>query len=328
MDNGGTSSDDSGNVDMNTVATESLEMRGALEGLKVLEVADFDRYRDALAAAQPLGWSYYFPFLLTQNRPGRSALLLNNDEGSVCLYHWRIRDSVPRLDIHSAPLPMNVAVLERCFERVNGFNGDRTASCRRIDAKDVKAVASLPWLRVKEKKLQYLFAPANYVDLAGKKFYTVRRNVQQVENLQDVQVRPFERSDAGPCHDLLRQWRTAHRATHGGAGGFGMSRRAIDLVGALPANVIRGEVVLVDGRLSAFAFGGELRPGLGCSFDRKCDTEIRGMSFFQFRSLLLSLGEFELVNDGSDTGRAGLRQLKDTFRPVDMHTEHMAIQQR
>ena len=32
------------------------------------------------------------------------------------------------------------------------------------------------------------------------------------------------------------------------------------------------------------------------------------------------------INDGSDAGRSGLRQLKDSFRPVAMHAEFRASQ--
>lgn len=301
---------------------------GALSGLKVLAPSDFHTYREAAAAGAPMGWSYYFPFLLTQNRSGRSALLVDHDDGSVCIYHWRIRDSRPRLDIHSAPMPMSVAVLERCFERANDFNGDKSARCGRIDTKDTDAVLSLPWLRLKKKKSQYLFAPARYADLSGKAYYTVRRNVRRVQGLPDIEVRPFAEPDATACHDLLRQWRARHRAAHGGAGGFGISRRAIDLVALLPDDVLRGQIILINGQMAAFAFGGELRPGLACSFERKCDTDVRGLSFFQLHSLLLSLADFELVNDGSDNGRPGLRQLKDSFRPAAMHTEYAAIQRQ
>ena len=85
-------------------------------------------------------------------------------------------------------------------------------------------------------------------------------------------------------------------------------------------------VVLVNGRVSAFAFGGEIRPGLGCSFDRRSDPEIRGLSYFSLRSFLLKLQDFDVVNDGSDAGRDGLRQIKDSFRPIEMHAEYRATQ--
>jgi hypothetical protein len=73
--------------------------------------------------------------------------------------------------------------------------------------------------------------------------------------------------------------------------------------------------------------GGEIRPGLACFFERKCDTQVRGLSYFQFRRLLTQLRDFDLVNDGSDAGSAGLRQLKQSFRPVAMHAEFRATQQ-
>lgn len=311
---------------INHRANDFPEMRGALKGLSILKVSDYVRYRDALTAAMPMGWSYYFPSLLTQNRAGRSALLVGYDDNSVCTYQWRVRKGKPRVDIHCAPMPMNVSVLQRCFERANTYNGNWSARVRRVDSRDAEAVGLLPHVQLRERKSQYIFAPETYDELSGKKLYTVRRNVKRVEQLPDVQVRPFAPTDAEACHELLRSWRKVHRAAHGTAGGFGISKRAIDWVGQIPDNVLHGEVVFVDGQLSAFAFGGELRPGLACSFDRKCNNDVRGLSFFQLRSLLLRFREYEFVNDGSDTGRAGLRQLKDSFRPVAMHIEYSAVQ--
>ena len=98
------------------------------------------------------------------------------------------------------------------------------------------------------------------------------------------------------------------------------------MAGVLPEGVLRGEVVLLDGTLSAFAFGGEIRPGVGCFFEAKCDPGISGLSYFQRYSFLSKLTEFELVNDGTDVGRPGLRQLKTSLRPHEMHTEHRATQ--
>jgi hypothetical protein len=92
----------------------------------------------------------------------------------------------------------------------------------------------------------------------------------------------------------------------------------------LPAPDVTGQLVFVEGRLAAFAFGGEIRPGLACFFDAKSDPSVPGISYAHRRSFLLSLAAFERVNDGSDAGRPGLRQLKDSFRPVAMHAEYRA----
>lgn len=303
-----------------------IPLTGALDGLKALDISDLARYKAAVEVGEQMGWGYYFPYLLSRNRPKRSAVLVTEDDGSMCVFLWHLRDSKPHVDLCVAPTPMNVAVLKRCLERANDFNGDFSARILRVDAKDTDAVSSIRHLHVRQRRMQYVYAPKTYADLSGRSYYTIRRNVALINSLPNIEVVPYSEAHAEACQALLQRWRRNYRETHATAGGVGMSRRAIDLAGVLPDTDVRGEVVFVDGRLSAFAFGGEIRPGLGCSFDRRSDPKIRGLSYFHFRSFLSTLQEFKLVNDGSDTGRAGLRQLKDSFRPVEMHAEYRATQ--
>ena len=303
-----------------------LDLRGALAGLNTLEVSDLQRYKQAVAEGRQSGWGYYFPYLLTRNRTDRSTVLMWQDEGTVCVFLWRAQGEEQRLDLPVAPTPMNPSVLARCLERANEFNGDRSARILRIDEKDVDAVQSVRDVRVRPRKQQYVFAPATYEELTGGRLKTVRRNVALVEALPHVEVKPYTPDHARACRRLIRKWRDHQAKTQGTKGGLGVSRRALELAGSLPESDLRGEVVFVDGQLCAFAFGGEIRPGLGCFLERRSDHEIRGLSYFHLRSFLLRLGDLELVNDGSDAGRSGLRQLKDSFRPVRMHTEYRGSQ--
>jgi hypothetical protein len=300
-------------------------LAGPLEGLKLLDAGDLRDYVAAVTAGRQMGWKYYFPYLLSLRRDEQRTVLYAEDAGSVCIFVRRIEDEKPRLDLFVAPAPMSIPVLRRCIERANESNGDFSARVMRIDAKDVDAVAAAG-IRVRPRKSQYLFAPRAYTDLKGKSFYTIRRNVALIERLSGVEVVPYSVVHRDACFALLERWKKAHREQHGTQGGVGTSRAAIELAGTLPADVLRGEVIFIDGRLVAFAFGGQIRPGLACFFERKCDSEIRGLSYFQLRSFLLRLREFELVNDGSDAGRPGLRQLKDSFRPVAMHGEYRGDQ--
>jgi hypothetical protein len=299
---------------------------GMLQGLKALDTADLGRFKAAVAAGGQTGWAYYFPYLLTKSKPGRGGVFLTEDDGSLCVFESSGPDDSTRLDLLFPPLPMNGPVLVRCLERANDYNGDHSARVKRIDEKDAAAVASLPQLRVKQRRSQYLFAPAAYEQLGGKHYYTIRRNVAAVQRLPDVEVLTFSPAHANGCRELLTRWQQTHGEAHGTAGAAGPSRRAIGLVGQLPERDLTGEVVVLDGRVIAFALGGEIRPGIACSFERKCDAQVRGLSYFHFRSLLLRLRNFDRVNDGSDANRAGLRQLKDSFRPVAMHAEFRATQ--
>ena len=301
--------------------TGYFALTGALAGLKVLTVEDRTRYRAAIEESAPMGWGYYFAHLLVQNKPGQSTMLIGEDRDSLCVFRWKMKKGEPHLDLYLPPIPFDPDALRRCLERANDFNLDRSAEVVRVDSKEAAALEKEGDLRVRPRREQYLFAPKQYQRLAGNNFSTIRRNVVSVERLKSVEVLSFSAQHAEACHRLLEQWSQSHREAHGTAGGTGISKRTIELAVGLSGDELCGEVVLIEGKLVGFAFGGQLRPGLGCSFERKCDTAVRGLSYYQFRSLLLRLGNYDLVNDGSDAGRAGLRQLKESFRPVQMHTE-------
>ncbi|MEJ2692300.1 MAG: hypothetical protein P8166_04380 [Candidatus Thiodiazotropha sp.] len=301
-----------------------IEMHTEYRGV---EVSDLAHYQKALEQGAQMGWGYYFPFVMTKNHPGRTLALSVEDEDSICLFLIQYGEKKPRIDLLLAPTPMNKEVLIRCMERANDFNHDYSARILRIDDNDSKAVIDAG-LRVRERKRQYIFSSGNYNDLGGSKYYTIRRNVSLVEKLPDIEVKAYTKSHLKGCRELLKRWSKLHRARHGTAGGAGTSRSILDLAGSLPASVLRGQVVYIDGRLVAFTFGGDIRPGLACSFERKCDNEVRGLSYFQLRNFLCSFDDGTLINDGSDAGSLGLRQLKDGFRPVLMHSEYRGSQRR
>jgi hypothetical protein len=301
-------------------------LRGALDGLKVLDVSDLSRYKDALDAGRQVGWGYYFPYLVSRHKDGRSAVLLHYDSGSACLFLWRRRGREEQLELCAPPAPMDRGVLRRCLERANEFNRDRTARVLRIDAKDAAAVSGVLGMRVRQRRVQYLYAPRQYASLSGNRYRTVRRNVAMVERLPDVEVQPYSVAHAPACRELLQSWREHHRSVHGDEGGAATSARIIELAEILAAPDLAGEVVIVGGRLAAFTFGGEIRSGVGCFLEAKSDARIPGLGYFSRHRFLSKLDRFVLVNDGSDVGRAGLRQLKDSFRPIEIHAEYRGYQ--
>ncbi|ANM31657.1 hypothetical protein ABI59_21980 [Acidobacteria bacterium Mor1] len=297
----------------------------ALAGLRMASPEDYPGYARALAASRPEGSSYFLAGLLAYQRKGSREILLGEDHGSVCIYRFEPDGEKPRLDIYLAPTPMDPQVLRRCVERANDFNGDRSARVLRIDDADADA-ATEAGLRVRKRREQFVFAPEKYRDLGGKELYTIRRNVSRVEKLEEVEVQTYTPAHRKACRELLERWRTIHREQHGSAGGYGSSKRVIELAGRLPEEALTGQVILLEGKLVAFSFGGSIHPGMACSFERKCDNAIAGLTYFQLRSFLLHLGGYARVNDGSDAGRSGLQQLKQSFRPVAMHPEYRGYQ--
>ncbi len=299
----------------------SIELTGALQGLRALDATDLDRYKQSVDAGQQVGFAYYFPSLLTKRQPGKCEILVEEDHDSLCLYRWSNKDGARRLDLLFAPMPMDLAVLQRCLERANDFNGSRKARILKIDEKDTGVVAEMPQLSVRKRRSQYLYDPGSFQEISGRKYRTVRRNVSRVEALGDVRAEPYTPEHYEECFSLLKSWRAHHRATHGTLGGYGTSRRLLQLAGSLRAPDMIGEVLFVDNKVAAFAFGGEIRPGVGAFLEAKSDPNINGLSYYQRYSFLRKQNQFTFINDGSDAGREGLRQLKDSLRPIGMHTE-------
>jgi hypothetical protein len=154
----------------------------------------------------------------------------------------------------------------------------------------------------------------------------MRRNVAKVEALANLEVVPYNELHANSCRNLLRRWQQHTRQIHGTTGGTGISKRIIDLAVQLPDPDILGEVIIIDGEVAGFAFGGEIHPGVGAFMEAKCDHRIQGLSYFQRYSFLSKLKQFATVNDGSDVGRPGLRELKNRLRPAGMHNVYRGYQ--
>jgi hypothetical protein len=296
------------------------ELPGALDGLTLLNVTDRQRFKHAVEQGQQVGWAYYFPYLLSRsgNKLNSSALLCTEDAGSMCIFRWSVKESRPRLDLYLAPTPMNGAVLQRCLERANDFNGDYSARVERIDAKDADIAAASSGLRLRARLKQYIYSPTGLADLGGRNFRTLRRYVNRVGGLANLEVLPYSNSHAEACQALLRKWGINHRETHSDSGGMKISRRALEHLPLFSEPDVRGEIILIDDRLVGFAFGGEIRPGFASFFEAKNDASVQGLSYFQRHSFLSKLSDFDFVNDGSDVGRPGLRHIKNMLRPVSM----------
>jgi hypothetical protein len=184
--------------------------------------------------------------MLIYNNPGHSAALIGEDEGSICVFLWTASsdDSSSRLELLLAPSPMNADVLKRCVERTNDHNGDQSARILRVYARDADAISAIPELQLKQRHPQYMFSPASFADIGGRKYRSMRRNVSKVEALANVEARPYTGADNEACLNLLSKWRHHHRDTHGTMGGIGTSKRLINLAGEFAGPDIYGEAIL------------------------------------------------------------------------------------
>ncbi len=141
-------------------------------------------------------------------------------------------------------------------------------------------------------------------------------------------MREYQPADAEACRQLLCAWEATQGRKHCKLLDHGYTLACFELAHQLPDDDLRGQVVLLDGQIAAFAFGGEMWPGMASFFIAKASACPRGLSYFLRWHFAAALQDYGLVNDASDLGHPGLRQFKRSLRPVAMVDVYTAEQRR
>ena len=293
------------------------EAVGAAPEMRRLGLADLQRFKEAFAAADKRVWCYYFPFLLCYSRSPSRSILWMQERGSLAVFLARGAQR-PRLDVLFPPIPMQGEALRACVDIVNEWNGDRSGRILWVDKADAAAIWRAGGWAVRLKEEEYVYSPGELSGLGGGRWRTVRRNVERVARLPGLQIRDYRADDAETCRQLLARWEVTQGRRHTRVLDRGYTLACLELAPCLRVPNLVGEVILVDGKVVGFAFGGEMRRGMASFFIAKADTSVRGLSYFQRWHFLERLREYEEVNDASDLGHPGLAQFKKSLRPVGM----------
>lgn len=270
------------------------------------------------AAAGLSAWRAYFPYLCGQARGGSRTLLMEVDDGAVCLYLLRPRDERLRLDLYLAPFPFSAAALKRAQSRVETYNGSRSCEVVWVEEGQRRTLEALGF-RTRHREDEYLYDASQVRALAGPSFQRLRRNLGKADRLADLQVRPYRAEDEAACLGLLRDWRRSLLTDKGvDVRSHAYMTRCVRQAHAYQGGLLRGEVATLADRVVGLCFGGPMRPGLGNLFVTVTDRDVPLLGYALRHGFLARNADLEQVNDGSDTGREGVAFVKRAFNPVAM----------
>lgn len=297
----------------------------ALAGLRRLAPEDLQIYKRGIDRTGRICWQQFFPFLYFHyGTSGSEDLLIEEREGSVCLFKLDRRSEKPQLHLYFLPMPMNAGVLRECLERVRSFNGNHRATIYWVDEEDIGLLAGL-WdtLRLYPMNREYLYDPKIYRHLSGKKTRDLRHNLSRIAARNDVTTRPFEPGDGEVCLALMEEWAGQQRDKYGRIAYQRYTKNCLRHSTLFPPPDLTGKVVLVDGRVKAFGFAGEIRTGLANLFITYSDLAISGLNRYLIYQFMLDLEACDLVNSAmADT--PGLMAAKESLCPVAMHGVYRA----
>ncbi|MBI5485666.1 MAG: DUF2156 domain-containing protein [Deltaproteobacteria bacterium] len=170
----------------------------------------------------------------------------------------------------------------------------------------------------------YLYLREDLATLPGNRFHRKKNRISYFTSRHDYQVSIFTDQDRPGCLDLLKTWGKAAVYETGSSLELelGATAEAIALAGELG---LQGVVIRVDGSVAAFALGERLnRETAVCHFE-KSNPFMEGLTQLinrEFANLLFT--DCRFVNREQDLGKAGLRQAKLSYHPLELLKKYRA----
>jgi hypothetical protein len=160
----------------------------------------------------------------------------------------------------------------------------------------------------------YLYDRERLAMLSGRKLHRKKNLVNLFLRNNECTAKPLLEEDADDALQILEQWRTQQ----GQPGDYAAAREAIEKMETLQ---LCGGIFYVDGAPVAYTLGEELAQGrmFVIHFEKAVlRKEYAGVYQYVNQAFAAVLPEqYGLINREQDLGDPGLRQAKESYRPVD-----------
>ncbi len=288
------------------------------DGLSQLVISDQGAFVAAMAQSQQKSWLYFFPFLYSFALAPNQSLLWERVGSSICIYIKRVINNVPRLRLYLPPFPFSVEAIKQAECRQRSFNGDGNFEIVWAEQAVGPELMRLGYC-MQHRESEYIYDGDLVRAAAGKDFERLRRQVNRARRIPGLTIRSYERGDQAACLELLIRWRRERTSLGINIDGYGYTRRCVENAAEFKNGLLRGEVILVGGKLVAFSFGGLINSRTESVFLTISDHEVPGLGYLQRYNFISHVPTVKFFNDSSDANRAGLEQVKSSFRPVEMN---------
>lgn len=286
--------------------------------LSIIRAEDGNLFQAAMDQCQIKSHHYYFPRLLFGGQRKNRLLLFEETEGSILLYSLQQRVSRLELSLYVPPFPFGAAALQQAKERMRDFNRGRASRIDWVQEEDADLVASNGF-SVSLREKEFIYDRAAVVGLEGPEFSRIRRHLANLKKYEGLVVREFTSADEAACMMLYRNFRAQLQAKGIEPKGYGAMVNCLKEATRLPTSRLRGEVFEIGGTIRAYSFGGPIVSPYGCVFLTVSDHEFPGLAYALRHQMMKNFPELAYFNDSTDNNRAGLRDMKQRFRPVEMH---------
>lgn len=289
-----------------------------LSDLSAVRIEDHALFVDAIGADRK-AWNYAFAFIYLNGVTGRNWVYLFETVGdSIILYELRQKRRGLELSLVLPPFPLTDEALSRAKERVRAFNGGRECRIRSVQESDAPLLAERDFT-VTFKESEYIYDTAAVLAAEGPEFSRVRAAVARARRHGVVETRVYTAEDQPACQAIVDKWKERLKQAGMRADGYRSTIHCLAIAERFPPSLLSGQVVEVDGEIHGFGFAGAINQNCGSLFAGMTDNQLRGLPSLLRVSVMADFAHLRRFNDATDSGRPGLREQKQQFRPIEMH---------
>ncbi|MBE8952851.1 MAG: DUF2156 domain-containing protein [Quinella sp. 1Q7] len=167
----------------------------------------------------------------------------------------------------------------------------------------------------------YVYLAQDLINLSGRKFHGKKNHLNAFrKEYPDAVYLPITEEIIPKCRVELNAWSEMHKRANPDDPFIGYEQAAIhEIFDHFDRFKLKGGAILLDGKVAAFTFGERLNSDTAVIHVEKADSNVRGI----YAAINQAFVEREwsnmtYINREEDMGIDGLRQAKESYRPVKL----------
>ena len=167
----------------------------------------------------------------------------------------------------------------------------------------------------------YVYLAQDLINLSGRKYHDKKNHLNQFrKDYPTAEYAPITCEIIPQCREVLNSWYEIHRAENPDDVFLCYEQAAIhEIFDNFDEFGLKGGAILLGGKVVAFTFGEQLNSDTAVIHVEKADPTIRGAyTAINHDFVANAWADMTFINREEDMGLDGLRQAKESYRPVKL----------
>lgn len=253
----------------------------------------------------------------------------------LCNIHWAVEDDV--LYISSSDNNMLAAwqpigpqekmqdAISKILTWSEKNKGDRDFAFVVVEKNFTEELEKYPHANFKiepdRNEFDYVYLAEDLINLSGRKYHGKKNHVNSFrKDFPTAEYLPITSEIIPKCRDELNLWYKIHRKENPDDPFICYEQAAIhEIFDNFDEFKLKGGAILLGGKVVAFTFGEKLNSDTAVIHVEKADPEVRGAyAAINQNFAAAEWSDVTFINRESDMGLEGLRQAKESYKPVKL----------